>query len=286
MKESLEQCRVCVIGLGLIGGSLALALRGKCASITGYDVDPRVLRAAVARGVIDRGLSDLADVPEDIDLVILAAPVRAIFDLISALPTLTPHPFHLLDLGSTKAKIADAMGRLPGHISPLGGHPMCGKETPGLDAADRDLFRDRTFVLTPLDRTRPETLILGHQLVAAIGARPLILDPLRHDRLAAAISHVPYVTAAALVAAAARADDEMVWTMAASGFRDSTRLAASDVTMMLDVLMSNRPAVLEALARVQTLLSEWAALIEGVDEAALRSILETSQARRAEMFHA
>ncbi|MGH2593305.1 MAG: prephenate dehydrogenase [Anaerolineae bacterium] len=283
--EKLEDNQVCIIGLGLIGGSLALALRGKCASIVGYDVDPRVIEAALTRGVIDRGLTSLADAPDEIDLAILAAPVGAILDLIPQLPGLIPHPFHLLDLGSTKSMIADAMNRLPERVSALGGHPMCGKEMAGLAAADRNLFRDSVFVLTPLDRTMPATLALVQQVVAAVGARPLILDPLRHDRLAAAISHVPYLTSAGLIAAAARADDEMVWAMAAPGFRDSTRLAASNITLMLDILMSNAPAVLESLARVQASLGELAASIERGDETKLRSILEASQSRRAGMFH-
>ncbi len=281
MTEKLEDTQVCVIGLGLIGGSLGLALRGQCASIAGFDVDPSVVEAALRQGVIDRGFTDLADAPGEIDLVILAAPIGAILDLIPKLPTLIPHPFHLLDLGSTKSTIVDAMSRLPGWVSPLGGHPMCGKETSGLAAADGDLFRESIFILTPLDRTLPATMRLARQLVAAIGARPLILDPARHDRLAAAVSHVPYLAAAALVDAAASVDDGVVWTMAASGFRDSTRLAASNVTMMLDILASNRAAVLEALSRVQVSLQGLAALIEQGDEASLRSMLETCRSRQA-----
>ena len=284
MRATLHDSRVCIIGLGLIGGSLALALRGKCASIAGYDVDPRAIETAAKRGVVDHGLTSLAEAPGDIDLVILAAPVGAILDLIPILPGVIPRPFHLLDLGSTKAAIVETMSRLPERVSPLGGHPMCGKETSGLAAADRDLFRECVFVLTPLDRTQPTTMALARQLLAAIGARPLMLDPARHDRLAAAISHVPYLTSAALVAAAARGDDELAWTMAASGFRESTRLAASNVTMMLDILASNRAAVLEALARVQASLSELAALIEEGNATRLRSILEGAHSRRAKLI--
>lgn len=284
MPESLEGSRVCIIGLGLIGGSLALALRGKCASLAGYDADPRVTEMAVTQGVVDRGLTNLLDAPGEIDLVILAAPVGAILDLIPKLPGWLPHPFHLIDVGSTKSLIADAMNRLPEHVSPLGGHPMCGKETSGLAAAGRDLFRDSVFVLTPLDRTLPATIALARQVVATIGAQPLLLDPARHDRLAAAISHVPYLTSAALVAAAARGDDEAVWALAASGFRDSTRLAASSVPMMLDILTSNRALVLEALSRVQTALHELASSIEQGDDTRLRSILEVAQSQRERMF--
>jgi prephenate dehydrogenase len=161
---------------------------------------------------------------------------------------------------------------------------MCGKEMSGLEAADGNLFRDQVFVLTPLDRTQPATLALARQMLTAIGARPVILDPERHDRLAAAISHVPYLTAAALIAATAGAEDEMVWALAASGFRDSTRLAASNVTMMLDILRTNRAAVLEGLSRVQASLRELAESIERGDEARLRALLEASRSRRMSLF--
>ncbi len=286
LVEKLEDSRVAMIGLGLIGGSLALALRGKCASLAGYDADPRVTETAVTQGVVDRGLTSLVDAPGEIDLVILAAPVGAILELIPKLPGWILHPFHLIDVGSTKSLIAEAMSRLPERVSPLGGHPMCGKETSGLAAASRDLFRDGVFVLTPLDRTLPATIALARQLVAAIGARPLLLDPASHDRLAAAISHVPYLASAALVAAAARGNDEAVWSMAASGFRDSTRLAASSVPMMLDILTSNRTSVLEALSHVQASLHELASAIEQGDDTRLRSILEAIQSRRARMSQA
>jgi prephenate dehydrogenase len=173
---------------------------------------------------------------------------------------------------------------LPESISSIGGHPMCGKETSGLDAADEQLYRDRVFVLTPFDRTLPETLSLTKELVAAVGSRLLILEPDRHDRAAAVISHVPYLTSVALVDAALHADDDLVWQLAASGFRDSTRLAASNVKMMQDILTSNRSAVLEALERVQISLKELADLIEQGNESALQSKLEASRSQRAGMY--
>ena len=281
MRERLAECRVGIIGLGLMGGSLALALRDHCASIAGHDVDPGTVAAAIERGMID---DDLFAAPGAIDVVILAAPVGAILNWIPQLPDRLPGSFHLLDLGSSKARIVEAMRQLPDRVSPLGGHPMCGKETSGLDAAERDLFRDRVFVLTPLDRTRPETLRIGRQMVDAIGARMVMLDADRHDRIAAAISHLPYLTSVALVQAAARAGDEGVWALAASGFRDSTRLAASDVTMMLDILASNRRAVLDALARVQVTLDQLRDLIEGGDMEGLRAMLDENRSRRAGLF--
>jgi len=279
IQENLAECRVGVIGLGLMGGSIALALRGKVQSISGYDIDPDVIRRALDRRSIDFSI-DLADQTDRIDLLILAAPVGAILDWIPRLPKIMAGSFHLIDLGSTKSLIVEVMNQLPDRITPLGGHPMCGKEISGLAAADTNLFRERVFVLTPLERTLPATTALAHQMIAAIGAQPLTIDAERHDRFAAAISHVPYLTSIALVAAAAANEDQLIWNMAATGFRDSTRLAASDVTMMLDILLSNRSAMLKAVARVQASLQELAELIERDDRSGLRAYLDKIREQR------
>ena len=156
---ALADCRVAVVGLGLMGGSLALALRGKCASLSGYDVDSDTLQQAIERGIIDRPIDWSGGSP---DLLILAAPVNAILDWIAQLPATYSGKLHLLDLGSTKTQIVTAMQQLPDRISPIGGHPMCGKEASGLGAATSDLYRQRLFVLTPLKRTQPATLSLTH----------------------------------------------------------------------------------------------------------------------------
>ena len=283
MAQSLADCRVGVIGLGLMGGSMALALRGQCASIAGYDTNPAVVEQAIKGGVIDCPL-DLSGSARNVDLVIPAIPVRSIIALIPKLPAMLPGRFHVIDLGSTKSLIVKAMNALPDRIAPLGGHPMAGKEKSGLEAAERTLFRDRVFVFTPVLRTRPETLELGQQLVAAIGARPMILDPERHDQLAAVISHVPHLVSSSIVDAAEGNNDEMAWMMASSGFRDSTRLAAAELTRQLDVIMSNRGAILDDIARVIHSLEAMASLIEQGDEAGLRAKLEIIRKRRAGMY--
>lgn len=282
-KSALKDCHVGVIGLGLMGGSLAMALREAqaCASISGYDVDQSTLDQALRRGIIDRPI-DLGG--DQVDLLILAAPVNAILDWLIKIPVVFSGNFHVLDLGSTKGRITAAMQSLPDRISPLGGHPMCGKETSGLGVATPDLYRKCLFVLTPLARTQPATPTIAQQLVDAIGARALILDPDRHDQLAATISHVPYLTSIALVEAALAVQDDAAWTLAASGFRDSTRLAASDVTMMLDILMSNQTGVLNGLARLQSSLDTLTRLIQQGDRAALQAMMDTARARRTTLF--
>lgn len=280
----LAHCRVAIIGLGLMGGSLALALRGHCAEIVGVDVNPETAASALARSLIHRAVD--FDSALTCDLVLLATPPRVILSQLALLSLATHHlPLTtVLDLGSTKTQIASAMDKLPPRFDPVGGHPMCGKEVSGLAQADGDLFRDKIFVLTPLARTSPRALALAHELIAAIGAHPLLLTAQQNDALAALVSHAPYVAANALVRAALSAADEQVWTMAASGFRDTTRLAASDLTMMTDILLTNRAAVLEALAQFRAELDSLTRAIEAGDADALRTALEPAQARRSLLF--
>ncbi len=276
-KTRLDDCRVGIVGLGLMGGSLALAITDACRSISGYDVDPATIDQALERGIIHRPI-DLGG--DEVDLLILAAPVSAILDWIDRVPTIFSGEFHLIDLGSTKTQIVERMQALPDHISPLGGHPMCGKETSGLAVADGTLYRGCTFALTPLERTRSETLNLAQELITILHAQSLILNPQDHDRAVAAISHLPYLMATSLVDTVAQLNDDIVWSLAASGFRDTTRLASSDVTMLLDILKSNRAEVLLALNGAQSSLHETIDLLEREDWAELRSMLEAARARR------
>jgi prephenate dehydrogenase len=276
-RTRLAECRVGIIGLGLMGGSIAMGLKDACRSISGYDVEPNVIAQALDHGTIHRPIDLRGD---EVDLLILAAPVSAILDWLDRLPPVFAGEFHLLDLGSTKTRIVERMRLLPDRISPLGGHPMCGKETSGLSAADGDLFRGCLFVLTPLERTRPGTLNIALELTAALRARSLTLDPQRHDRAAAAISHLPYLISATLVDAVIHLDADEAWPLAASGFRDTSRLAASDVTMLLDILKSNRGEVLRALDSAQVSLQETIELIEREDWLDLRAKLESVREKR------
>jgi prephenate dehydrogenase len=247
---------------------------------------PRTMHQALVRNVVDFATLDLAEGVRGSNLVILATPVRTIIEMIGQVgPQLAPGAV-LLDLGSTKADIVEAMARLPPHVQPLGGHPMCGKEVAGLDAAEATLYDGAAFVLTPLERTADEALELARQLATGVGARPLVIEAKRHDRLVATISHLPYALAVALMGVAEEIgqEDELCWELAASGFRDTSRLAASELTMMLDILLTNRQTVAEMLRRARGQLESMAALLEAGDEAALRELLGAAQARRKTLF--
>ena len=285
----LARSRVAIVGLGLMGGSLALALKGRCAEVIGVDHDPATVALARERGVVDIAAPDFASGIGRSHLIVLAVPVRAILSLLSGFSGLTPNPLpltavSLLDLGSTKSAIAQAMQALPPWLDPIGGHPMCGREVAGLEHADAGLFRGQTFILVPLARTGAHTRALALEVVQAIGATPLELEAGRHDSLTAAISHLPYAAAAALVRAAQSLGDDGAWQVAASGFRDATRLAASDLTMVVDTLLTNREAILAALSRYRTELDALAALIEAGDASTLRRALEPAQVLRRELF--
>jgi prephenate dehydrogenase len=282
--KTLAESRVAVVGLGLMGGSLAGALRGHCAEVVGIDPDRAAIAAGTARGLINWGAVDLAMGVQEADVVILATPVRTILKLIWEMgPMLCPGTL-LLDLGSTKQQIVEAMEALPPVIHALGGHPMCGKESSGIGAADPELYQGKRFILCPLSRTTEETLARGEELVRAVGAIPLVLEAQRQDRLTATISHLPYLLACGLTAVAAegQAADPLLREVVASGFRDTSRLAGSDVTMMRDILLTNRAEVLPALARAVDQLQTLGALIEQDDEGALQKLLaEIREQRRS-----
>lgn len=273
--------RVCIVGLGLMGGSLALALRGKVVRLAGVDPDAATRQRAREMGLVDFVTAVPAEAICTADLVILATPVKTILALLEALPTLCPDGCLVLDLGSTKRNISKAMEALPPQFAAVGGHPMCGKEMSGLAAAEPELYQDQTFVLTRNGRTTSEIESLALEIIAAVGAQPLFLEAARHDDIVAAVSHLPYLASATLVQSAAELDEGRVWAVSASGFRDAARLAGSDPRMMLDILQTNKTAVLTQLARYQAALTAVAELLNGDDETALLDWLSRTQAQHA-----
>ncbi len=251
MSAGFQSRHLAVVGLGLMGGSLALALRPFAETITGVEPNPAAREYALAHGVVDMATDDLRAGVNDADTVILAAPVRTIITMINdRIGSYLRSNTLLLDIGSTKADICDAMGRLPIGIQAIGGHPMTGKESNGVEESDPALYINRPFVLCPSRRTTPATLDRAMALVSAVGATPIEMEAARHDRTVAAISHLPYLISAALVATVAQEGerDDAVWRLAAGGFRDTSRLAAQDLNMVGDFLSTNTQAVATLLA--------------------------------------
>jgi prephenate dehydrogenase len=266
--DFLSDCNVAILGLGLMGGSLALKLRGHCRSLSGCDPDPATLALARQWNLADRVSDRPGDILPQADLVILAAPVRVILSILDELASLHPGSAAVLDLGSTKTSILQRMQVLPERFDPLGGHPMCGKERSGLANADAELFRAAPFALTSLARTSPHLRALAEQLVGLVGANPLWLDAETHDRWVAATSHVPYLVANVLAAATPLEARPLV----GPGLRSTTRLAPSSWTMMRDILETNRPNVLAGLQGFRKQIEQLECLLAAGDMLGLEEL--------------
>ena len=284
---SLSNAQVAIVGLGLMGASLAMDLRGHCAGIVGVSRSPETLDYALEHHIVDR-VTDF-DSALDCDLLVLAAPVRTIIKQLqqignSPFAVRSIRPTVIIDLGSTKIEIVQAMQALPSRFDPIGGHPMCGKEVAGIRSAEAGLYRDKIFVLTPLERTSAGALALVSEMIEIIGSVPLVLSPEQQDKLVAATSHLPYLAACALMRMALAKGDAQFWSVAASGFRDTSRLAASDLTMMIDILFTNRTAILQSLKDYRAELEGLVSLLESGDEDGLRAALEPAQQKRAQLF--
>jgi prephenate dehydrogenase len=276
----LAHTRVGILGLGLMGGSLALALRGRVAHLLGVERQVITRQTALRQGIVDEAIEELTPAAPPLDLLVLAAPVRVILDTLGRLPALRPSGCAVVDLGSTKRAVVAAMSALPLSFAAVGGHPMCGKETAGLAAATAQLYDGQTFILCRVPRPAPQPAAeaLALALVEAVGARPLWLDAAEHDRLVAAVSHLPALAAAALMRGAA---EDRQWAVSASGFRDAARLAGTDPRMLLDILLTNREAVLDALSAYRADLAGLSAALERGDEAALIEWLAAAQVAHA-----
>jgi prephenate dehydrogenase len=272
-----------VIGLGLMGGSMAMALRERCDTITGLDMNPETRQFALENHIVDHVTDDLYTAVHKADTVILAAPVRVIIDILQKrIGTYLRSNTLLIDIGSTKADICEAMGRLPVGVGAIGGHPMAGKENSGIQVAEANLFLARPFVLCRTRRSTPAAMERAHSLVEAISAEPIEMEAERHDRIVAGISHLPYMLSASLVGTIAKEaeQDEAFWQLAAGGFRDTSRLAASDIKMMGDILSTNTRAVATLLAMFRVHLAQLETmLISGQHDKLIESLLPVRQAR-------
>jgi prephenate dehydrogenase len=277
----LQDSKIAIIGLGLMGGSLALALKGKCAALYGIDSHPATLELALDKKIVDSADSDPAKFLPEADLVILATPVPTILNLIQNLPSFTNRPCIVLDLGSTKSKIMAVMETLPSNFDVLGGHPICGKEKLGIENADALLYQDAPFVITPIKRTTLRAQLAAKEMIGVLGARLIEMDAEDHDRALAFTSHLPFLVSAALALTVPKEDARLI----GSGFRSTARLAATPRSMMLGVLNSNRENILTALQHYQHQISILESAVISNDEATLESILSSAQSRYQGLVH-
>jgi prephenate dehydrogenase len=275
--------RLAVLGVGLLGGSVARAARAQAIAreIVGIGRDPARLAPAVADGTLDRAVTEVAEGVRGADLVVLAATVLANERLLAEVWRHAGDGALITDVGSTKRGIVRAAERLTAErpLAFVGSHPMAGSERSGYAIARADLFQGALVVVTPTDGTEPRAVKSVTEFWEAMGARVSVLDPDAHDRAVAAISHMPHVVAWALMDAVARFEPAAL-DLAARGFKDTTRIAASDPAMWRDILVDNADDVLGTLGSFRRALDELERLIAAGDAAALDTVLARVKASR------
>jgi prephenate dehydrogenase len=282
--------KLVVLGVGLIGGSFALALRaaGCVGTVVGVGRGRANLDVARSRGIIDEGVAldgDWTRELADADVVLLATPVAQFESLFSAIAARLPGAAILTDAGSTKQNVIAAARRHLGPALPqfIPGHPIAGTEHTGAAAAFATLFRDRNVVLTPLPENDPAAVAMLSGLWTACGGEVRVLDPSLHDRVFAAVSHLPHLLAFGLVdLLAARADAAELFRYAASGFRDFTRIAAGSPEMWRDISLANRDALLAEVEAYRAEIDRIAKLVAAGDGAALEAVFARASAARRE----
>lgn len=271
--------RVAILGIGLIGGSIALGLKDRTdVEVVGFDQSQESLYFALQTGMIDEGSTNLVEVVKEANVIIIALPVGAIKQMIDRLCEIELNPSCMItDVGSTKSEIVQLGKKLNNHgLTFIGGHPMAGSHRSGTKAADSLLFENAYYILTPLPETQPNDVQrLSNLLAKATKAQILTMDAAKHDRIVGAISHLPHLIAAGLVVQIGQYNqcDQWFHRLAAGGFRDLTRIASSDPVMWRDVLLSNRQEVIK-------LLDDWIARMFDVKE----SVQKKDADRLEELF--
>jgi len=251
----METKNISVLGMGLIGGSLAKAIRRRYPDyvITGTDIQEKHLILALKEGIINKGTISLQEAVCDAHIIFICAPVGVIPHIIKKIAEYTPKGAVITDVGSTKEVIVrTAMESLPPDVFFIGGHPMAGTERSGYTASIPHLFENAYYVLTPLPSTPDCVVAHLASLLSSIGAIPLVMEPQLHDRIVGAISHLPHVVAASLVNTVHEIHDPQHYKerLAAGGFRDITRIASSNPKMWRDISLANRQQLLELINNV------------------------------------
>ena len=255
--------QITIVGTGLIGGSFGLALRqtGFPGKIIGCD-KRAALEVARQRGAVDSGEADLERALVGSDVIFLATPVGCILSQLEMVASLTPATTLITDAGSTKQRLVERARELFGDQAPtrcVPGHPMAGKEVSGIEHADADLFRDAVWLITPIDPERGYTGLQQEylQLLQTIGAQLVVMDPERHDRLCACISHLPQMMATALACTLREQldDDDAVTRIGGRALREMTRIARSPYSMWRDIALTNTENIEDALLRFEQQLT-------------------------------
>ena len=282
----MDTLHLAIIGVGLIGGSFGLAVKEKLRErvhITGLCRSRSSIEAALRRGAVDEASADAASAVRGADIVYLSTPVLQMVSMVETIRPFLKKGAEVTDAGSTKEYLWNEIPpRLPEGVYYVSGHPMTGKEKSGVEAADKDLFRHKCYVLMEETTAPPEIYQRVADLIKLTGANLTTLDVKRHDRCAAVISHVPHVTAAALVTLLDRSGGDLsaALKLAGGGFKDTTRIASSNADMWADICLTNSAAIAEYLRHLTVILEEVVDAVEAGDRAALYDYFTAAKERR------
>jgi len=277
----VDSMRVGIVGLGLIGGSIAAGLKAaEQYEIHAHDLDSSAMALGESLGIVDQIHPTLATLPSAVDVLMLATPVRT---LPSILPHLAEFEGVLTDVGSVKQPIVDAVLSITPQLAErlVPGHPVAGSERHGVGAADANLFRHHKVILTPLDVSQLDAIALIQTIWTSLGAEVVEMSVAHHDDVLAQTSHLPHLLAYTLVDVLAGFGDEReVFEYAAGGFRDFSRIAASDPEMWRDIFLTNKEALLRLIETFSAALNQTSKLIEAEDAEALTERLTRAKAAR------
>jgi len=289
MSDKTETRRIVIIGLGLIGGSIGLGLKAAelpGIDVVGSDIDGSRERSAKKSGAIDRGEHDLAKAVRDARLVIVAVPIAALRDVFTAIAPHLADGAVVTETASTKGEVMKwATELLPESVSFVGGHPMAGKEQAGIDHADAALFEGRAYCICPTVSASPIAIQSVVGLAQALGAEPVFIDADEHDVYAAAISHLPLITATALFSLLRESPSwDDLGQLASTGFRDMTRLASGDPSMSNAIWKTNREAIIHWVDRLTEELQRMRGMLSDSQDEALFKLFAEAKLQRDEFI--
>jgi prephenate dehydrogenase len=242
-KNSIGEMNIAIVGLGLMGGSLAIALNNKCNSIYGVDNDKSIVSFALDNGLVDKASTNIEEILPQADLIILATPIKTIIELLQNVHNVCKDGAIVFDLGSTKEIIVSAMNSFPPSFEAIGGHPICGKEKSSIYNANPEIYSEALFVTVPTKRTTARSIKVIEEMIQIIGSKIYWLDAVTHDKWIAVTSHLPYILSV-LISSSIRGDEI---ALTGPGLKSMVRLAGSDIQMASDILLTNRENIVERI---------------------------------------
>lgn len=285
--EAPPLARLAVIGVGLMGGSVALAARRAYPglAVCGYDVEDAALEEALRLNVITEAAATPEAAAAGADVVLVSTPVKSIPGLIERCAAADPPPRLITDLGSTKTVVLESVGQ-DARERFIGGHPICGAETAGVRFSRANLFDGSTYFLTPLRESSPEAYELAHQFALALGARPVVIEAEAHDRIMAWVSHVPHVLANVLMAEVGtfEAGGRRALFSVGPSFKDLTRVAGANPTMWREIFLENRDALIRSLRAVSAEINDFCHSLEHADDAGVTAAIKNAARYRQELL--